>query len=200
MSSYQKAKNFYTSQKPDNPLVSCSLNLLDSGFQGVDRTYGKGSYNCQLFTAQQCANNWNNFCEIESDNTDVRYPDNVDGLGISQNLNAGEILIRDTAHMKYIVKMINGDKKDIPFNPIDINSAKLITWVSKNGLPTIPVYYVDPTTVDKDPVLIKLLAKPSIAPDILKGLYKTAKRKGNLNEYNDTLLGYWFNVNKNLLG
>lgn len=203
MSNYRQFKNFgFKDTDPANaPLARCTLNLLDAGFQagGTSRTYGRDSRNCQLYMSQRCAANWDKFCELESNNPDVRYSDNVAGDGIDMRLNAGEILIRDTASEKYLTGMINGVRKMIPFDPVDAQSPKLTTWVSPNGLPMVPVYSVNPASVDSDPVLAKLLAKPSIAPDILVGLYRSAKKDGNLEGFNGTLLGEWFRVNANLL-
>lgn len=203
MSSYRSFGRFgFPDTNPANqPLARCSLNLLDAGFQygGSSRTFGPESKNCQLFMAQRCATNWDDFCENASNNTDDRYPDSATGLGIAQRLSAGESLIRSTAYEKYLVGMVNGVKKQIPFDPLVAHSPMLTTYVSPSGLPMTPIFRIDPMTVQLDVVLSKLLAKPSIAPDVLVGLYTSAKKEGNLAAFQGTLLGHWFDVNQNLL-
>jgi ribosome modulation factor len=148
--------------------------------------------------SQRCATNWDQFCERDSQSIDPRIADNVAGLSTAQRLTAGEILIRDVAHQKYLVNMINGSRQMIPFDPISARSSMLSTWVSTRGLPMIPVYAINPATADGDVVLNKLLDKPGIAPDVLVGLYKSAKQSG-LNAFDGTILGHWFAVNKQLL-
>ena len=203
---YVKFKNFgLPDENPINsPLARCSLNLLDQGFQygGTGRTYGKDAPNCQLYMSQRCAANWDKFCEVDSlqgDPSAYGVANGVFGLGIDQKLNRGEILTRNTAYQKYLVGMKNAVKKQIPFDPVLANSVKLTVWESPAGLQKLPIFRIDPASATSDPVLMKLLQKPSIAPDILSGLYATAKKEGSLGEFSGTLLGAWFDANRQLL-
>jgi hypothetical protein len=59
----------------------------------------------------------------------------------------------------------------------------------------VPIYAVNPTGLDADPVMNKLINKPEIAPEILLGIYNTMKVTGRLEQLNGTKLGYFFNHN-----
>ena len=105
----------------------------------------------------------------------------------------GESLIYETASRKYLVKMHNGMKKWEPFDPTVPNSPMISYWTSTNQN-LIPEYEVDPSIIDKDPVMDKILAKPQIAFNILINIYNTMKRKGKLHKLKNTKLGNFYSI------
>jgi hypothetical protein len=56
----------------------------------------------------------------------------------------------------------------------------------------IPIYGVDPKTIDNDPVMNKVLAQPWIAMDILVNIYNHASRSGELQNLTGTKLYKFF--------
>jgi len=116
-----------------------------------------------------------------------------------RGLTAGEVLIHNTAARKYLVKMLGAKKTYEPFDPNVATSPLISYWVPDNGCPitnacSVPVYAVDPKTIDSDTVMDKILAKPAIASDILINIYNTMKRMGNLKDLKGTKLGYFYMV------
>jgi hypothetical protein len=166
---------------------------MDSSFmhgstaESIGGAYGK---NCQAFMAQYCADKWDDVCEFVSNNHSRNYPNNLQKCGTGSDvacndLTAGEILIQNTASYKYLVDLGGGCSiKYEPFDPTVAASPLVAYWY--NGCNTqgnggcTPVYEVDPTSIDNDPVMNKILAKPIIAWTILVNIYNTAKRKGTL--------------------
>jgi hypothetical protein len=55
---------------------------------------------------------------------------------------------------------------------------------------------VDPKTIDSDPVMDKLLARPIIGINILTNIYNTMKRYGTLAQLKGTKLGNFYNHNR----
>ena len=52
----------------------------------------------------------------------------------------------------------------------------------------------DPSNIDNDPVLNKVLDNPHIAIQMLVNMYNTMKRKGTLESISNTRLGRFFNT------
>ncbi|MBT7706847.1 hypothetical protein HN747_05380 [archaeon] len=174
--------------------------MLSSGdsafFHGSSsNAFGKDSRNCQLYMSQYCAKNWDKFCELKSNNTDTRWPNEVTGDGVDRRMTAGEIIIRNTAHAKYLQSMAGCKAVSQPFDPT-VPSSPMVTYYTSESDNCVPVYAVNPQTVDGDVVMDKLLGRPHIAPDILINIYNNAKRNGSLAALNGTKLGQWFQANK----
>ena len=208
MNSYASISGFGSNahSEVNNPLTYCLNNNMDQRFLhgGNADTYGQHSRPCQLFMSEYCANGWDSFCEAASLNTNSWTPNNMQCSLLSgdvayRGLVAGEVLIRNTAARKYLVKMLGAVKKYEPFDPTVPTSPLISYWVPDDGCPLCnscgtPVYAVDPKTIDSDPVMDKLLAKPGIAPTIMVNIYNTMKRLGTLKELKGTKLGYFYTV------
>ncbi len=191
----------------NNPLTYCLNNNMDQRFlhgSNAD-TYGQHSRPCQLFLSEYCASKWDNYCEVASRNTESWTPNNLKcsltGCNNSNN-SAGEMLVRNTAARKYLVKMIGATKKYEPFDPNVPTSPLISYWVSDNKCSPhlgarclTPIYAVNPKTIDNDIVMDKLLAKPTIAPIILVNIYNTMKRMGTLKHLKGTKLGHFYTTN-----
>lgn len=202
MSNYTSISNFGVGaiNTSSNPLNYCLLSGMNSafnnGFMG-DSLCGANSKNCQAFMSDYCANNWNDICEIESTNQSKVFPNNIQGCGIRPGLcprmSAGDILIANTAAKKYLSKA--GGCCYLNYEPFDptVASSPLISFVSGK---CIPVYEVDPKTIDNDPVMNKLLNKPIIAWNLLVNIYNTAKRKNTLDSLKNTRLYRLFQSNE----
>jgi len=178
----------------NNPLTYCMNNTVDSRFAhgGQSDTIGPRSKSCQMYMSDYCASKWDDFCEYASRNTDTTNNLNniqQDSTFASLSLNAGEILIRNTASKKYLVEMINGEKKYEPFDPTVATSPMISYWVKNNYSDMVPVYSVDPTKIDQDPVMDKIINNPMIAFEILVNIRNTMKRQGTLQQLRGTKLG-----------
>tara|TARA_Y100000389_G_C17367220_1_gene466983 strand:+ start:416 stop:1045 length:630 start_codon:yes stop_codon:yes gene_type:complete len=201
MSSYAESKNLDPKSPAINPLTYCIGNKLEIGFQhgGNADTYGQYSRACQLYVPEYCAQGWDAFCELMSRDTSRSYPTAYNfcqqNLTDCCNMTFGESLIYETASRKYLVNMYNGIKRYEPFDPTVPNSPMISYWTSPNQN-LIPEYQVDPSSIDKDPVMNKILAKPQIAFNILINIYNTMKRKGTLHTLKNTKLGNFYRVNQ----
>jgi hypothetical protein len=169
---------------------------------GQADTLGQHSRPCQLFMSEYCADKWDTFCEIASRNTNKSYPNNVEGCtesgGVAcKGMSAGDALIHNTASRKYLVKMHNARKKYEPFDPTVPTSPMISYWVSNNcsyANSGVPEYAVDPTKIDSDIVMDKILMKPIIAMNILINIYNTMKRNGTLSGLKGTKLGQFYDT------
>ena len=167
--------------------------------------YGPLSKNCQMFMSEYCATKWDSFCEAASNNPSSWIPNSMQccllkGDVACSGLRAGDVLIRNTAARKYLIRMYGARKKYEPFDPNVPNSALISYWISEKGCPiqghcSVPVYAVDPKTIDADPVMNKILDKPGIAPDILTNIYQTMKRMDTLKQLRGTRLGHFYSSN-----
>ena len=72
-------------------------------------------------------------------------------------------------------------------------------WVSETGTnDCVPLYAVNPQTIDDDVVMDKILNKPIIALDILINIYNNHKRMNMLEPLKNTKIGKFFSDNKHL--
>lgn len=190
----------------DNPLTYCMNNNMDQRFLhgGNADVYGQHSRPCQLFMSEYCATKWDSFCEAASYNTNTSFPNNAGScLGNTdvscKDLTAGEVLIKNTAARKYLVKMVDMKKTYEPFDPNVANSPLISYWIPTNGCSDqstgIPIYSVNSKTIDSDHVMNKILSKPIIAFDILVNIYNTMKRTGKLKDLRGTKIGNFFITN-----
>lgn len=186
----------------NNPLTYCVPPTVDSGFLhgGIGRTLtAPESTNCRAFMAEYCATNgWNNVCEMMSQNNTKRFSNqlqlkNMPGDVECKGLTEGDILIANTAARKYL-KQMNGDCELVvqPFNPLNPASPAVTLWRGNSTSSCVPVYGVDPKTIDNDPVMHKLLDKPMIAWQLLTNIHNTALREGTLHQLQGTRLHNFF--------
>jgi uncharacterized CHY-type Zn-finger protein len=205
-SQYSSISNFgpNTQTAVNNPLTYC-MGTRDTEkrfLHGSSTTdiIGQDSEQCQRYMSEYCANTWDKFCEASSQSTGGYFPNNIQpcnsiGDAVCKNMTAGEMMIRNTASKKYLTEMLNCKKVFEPFDPNVANSPMVSYFVNDcsygNGS-CVPIYEVDPTAIDQDPVMNKILAKPTIAADILINIYNTAKRKKTLQRLNGTRLGHLF--------
>ena len=188
----------------DDPWVVCSSSGLDGNFLSGSNQYGPFSKTCQAFTSQSCALNWDGNCELASHNTSMSYPnqlgqcDSAGGVACA-NLTAGEILIQNTASVKYRIADENCKLMYQPFDPNVASSPMIAYDISNNYDYTtdrcVPMYEVNPQEIDSDVVMDKILLKPTIALHILVNIYNTMKRKGTLEQLKGTKLGRFYTVN-----
>ena len=188
----------------NNPLTYCINNTIDNRFLhgGNQDIYGQHSKPCQAYLSDYCANKWDGFCEYASQNDSVSYPNNLDSCGSDvacRGLNAGEVLIRNTASKKYLKEMGNCVQKFEPFDPTVASSPMISYWTpgtcNTYSNTCIPVYAVDPASIDSDVVMDKILSKPIIALDILINIFNTMTREGTINKLSNTKLGKFYAEN-----
>jgi hypothetical protein len=208
---YKNIKDFGNTQEnleSNDPLSYCLNWTLDQQFLhgGNSYIYGQYSKPCQAYLSDYCAQGWDAFCETASKNVNISFPNQLElkrnlssgiSAGSAVGMTAGDILIRNTAAKKYLVSMEgNCVQKFQPFDPTVANSPMISYWESEFGADyaCVPYYSVDPSTIDNDPVMNKILEKPSIAFDILLNIYRTMKNKGTLGSLTGTRLGHYFSA------
>lgn len=187
----------------NNPLSYTLLASIDSQFNHgqMGQQLGPNTKHGQIFMAQYCASNFDGFCEFASKNQNKTQPNNIQPCGSEsqvacQDLNAGEVLIGNTARKKYLTEMSgNCELKYEPFDPTVASSPLISFWQSScnsQGTSCIPVYEVNPKTIDSDIVMQKILRKPIIALDVLINIYNTAVRKNTINQLKGTKIMKFF--------
>ena len=207
----------------DNPLSYGLTEWLDADFLhgSTGRQFGKYSKNFQAFSADYCAKNWNGVCEAMSRDRNHIFPNNLGYLETKKTMNmereaAGDILLKNTAYAKYMSKDSKCNFSCEPFDPTSANSVMICLpkqgqcgigpspyTVCSSGAcgqtaPSCFLFYEitadQAAVIDEDPVMNKILAKPDIAPELLKNIYNTMKRKGTLSLLKGSKLGNFFNV------
>jgi len=177
--------------KPFNSLQYCFGDKSDSIIM-----FGHGllndSRNAQIYSAKYCSKNWNKICEIASMDNDTNVI-NLVKPNTTIRLSRGQILIRNTAIMKYMIGVFGAVEKKEYLYPQDSTSPIVTYWSSKNELhPMHMEFSVNPYNIDSDPVMNKILEQPHIAIDILQSIHKNMKKTNNLRQLNDTKLGSFF--------
>jgi hypothetical protein len=187
----------------NNPLTySFSTNLESEFLHGSSGyLYGKDSKHSQLFLAQHCADNWDAFCEARSlDNVkqnNVVNQNCMNDFCKREDLTPGEMLIYNTASRKYLVKMFNCEQKHELFDPLVPTSPLISYWVPSahnHSQTCIPIYKVNSENINSDPVMNKILNKPTIAMDILVNIYNSMKRDNELSKLEGTRLGNFYST------
>lgn len=207
---YSKISDFgpNTVSEVNNPLSYCMTNQLDQKFLHGSSASVLGKYGsqCQLFMSEYGAQKWDHFCEIASRDANISFPNTVlesclcsscpneiDGRPTT----AGDIFVHNVASRKYLVHMYNGKIASKPFD-VNVASSPMISYYTPDSSqcsnPMIPVYAVNPKTIDEDIVMDKILAKPGIWKIGLINIYNTMKRAGTLKDLNGTKLGNFYNT------
>jgi hypothetical protein len=173
-----------TFSQSNNPLSYCLVDGLDQRFihGGNSDAYDWNSKRCQVYMAEYCSTKWDNFCDAAASRRTGYMP--------SGDFSAGEIFLRNTAERKYLVKMIGGTKKYESFDPTVGSSPMISYW--EGG---IPIYEVNPNTIDSDIVMNKILdnQKAILAcQGLFINIYNTMKKKGNLSKLKNTRLGQFY--------
>jgi len=177
--------------KPFNSLQYCFGNKSDSIIM-----FGHGLLNdsraAQVYSANYCSKKWDKICELASMDDDTNVV-NLVKPHITNRLSRGQILIRNTAVMKYAIGVTGAVKNQEYLYPQDSSSPIVTYWSSKNDLhPMRMEFSVNPYNIDTDPVMNKILEQPNIAVDILQSIYTNLKKANKLNQLNGTKLGNFF--------
>lgn len=183
-----------------DPLMSCSVPGMEAMFlTGNSYSNVNNSQQCQLFMAGYCANNWDGTCEYVSTNTTTSLPavmgqvgsagDDTNTMG-TPRMSLGDALVRQTAQNKYLTHMSsNCTRVYEPFDATVPQSPMISQWMSKDtGGQCIGIYDVNPSTIDNDPVMNKLLNKPAIAMNVLIPIYNNRLNSGTLSQLSKTKL------------
>lgn len=209
MSCYASISEFGASSQSatSNPLSVCAVSGLDAGFNNkLGRTIlSPDGGQCQAFMAQYCATaGWDGVCEYKSKDIRKTYPNTQQncsapggsclGSGIGTYLTAGQTLIRNTAAEKYLTAVSDHCRREYqPFDPTDASSPLISNWVAQgNDASCVMIYDVNPTEINNDPVMNKILDQPWIAMDILMNIYNHRKNKNMLHQLSNTKLGHFF--------
>ena len=185
-----------------NPLLYILSDDLNNKFTYGAITGNISNANSELsqeYIAQYCAANTNEWdkggvCYNLSYNKSKRHPNLIGKytqLGCCKQLTEGEILIKNTASRKYLSNMYGNC--NIRYEQFDLTVASSpMVALYPTHQHCIFEYEVNPDEIDNDPVMNKILNKPSIALDILINIYNTAKRKNILKNLKDTKLYKFF--------
>lgn len=203
MTSYSKLINFGScvQSQDTNPLTYCINQTIDNSFTHTSNQFGQYNNKCQMFLSDYCSLNWDDNCELASKNINKSFPNSISNCntGGCNDLNAGEILILNTASKKYLSKDYNCNWEYEPFDPRVANSP-LVRYMTNTGCNNgygncMPTYEVNPVGLDVDPVMNKMIANPQKYINILTNIYNTMRKKGTLDTIKNTRLGIFYNLN-----
>lgn len=182
----------------NDPLTYCigtnASQAFNHGSNGT--TFGQNSNPCQVYLAQRCAQKWDGICEYAASfpanseyyqKADTMFAGNREVLGLSP----GDILVRNTAQEKFRSNMLNCQLKIEPFDHLNPSSPYIAYYIGQN---CIPEYSVDPYTIDRDPVMHKILDNPQIAVQMLTNIKNTMARNGTLHLLKGTRLGNFYKL------
>lgn len=191
----------------NDPVTMCvgvePTQLFNHG--GNTEAYGQNSPECQVLLAQRCATNWDGACETASRQNGSLYSRNVpvysDGSS-NIGIDTGDLMIRNTAMEKYRIGMRT--------NPVGSQECKLVTEQFNPLNPASPFltfyrgdclgeYAVNPATIDFDPIMNKILDRPSIFLPLLYNIRDTMSRNGTLSTLAGTRLGNFLGVQNQII-
>ena len=185
----------------NDPLTYCLVPGFENGFLhgGVGNGFlNSDSKHCQMFMGDYCAKKWDDKCEWASNKTE-KFVSNI-GPNCNRIMNGiplsrGDVLIRNTADRKYLIKMSSDcELKYQPFDPTVSSSPMIGFWSPKClGGQCIPEYEINPKNLDSDEVMNKILTKPYIAMDILISIRKNMKKSKKFESLKGTKLYNYFN-------
>jgi len=192
-SNYTSIRKFGDKAKGNDPLTYCLVDTMDKNFYNViGNLYGPRSDRCQAYMAQRCADNYDGFCEYyvqEHQYKDEGWPINVPAPNTEQNnifgatynqpASLGDQLLQNASARKYC-EYVNCHKRCEPFDPMNPNSPQITFYESNGqvGQGCVPLCRVDPSKVDNDPLMNRMLSKPSVVAPTLINICNTAKRDG----------------------
>jgi hypothetical protein len=182
----------------NDPLTYCIGNNASQRFNHGSHavTYGQNSNACQVYLANRCAQNWDGVCEYaaskpaneeRSQVADTMFAGNDQTVGLTP----GEVLLKNTAESKFRIGMLNCELKTEPFDPVNPSSPYISYYVGQN---CIPLYAVDPKTIDRDVVMNKILDNPKIAKQLLLNIKNTMVRQGTFHNLKGTRLGNFYRL------
>ena len=197
-SNYESIGNFcplkHVNAWVDDPLSYCLIDTADNQFM-----HGSSAANirpqdmkCQAYMAKRCAKNWDKFCEFRSTDPDTRYPNSLSPYQLKPGQTQGDFLIINTARSKYNINTSCPIRKEI-FDPTVVSSPD-IEYTDPGCTYMFAVQ--NPSEVDNDPVMNKMLERPDLDMNFFVNMYNTMYRMGTLNSLRNTKLGGFFDMNK----
>jgi hypothetical protein len=173
----------------DDPLTFCMANTIDKNFihGPLGSLYGPRTKQCQLYLAERCSKNWDGYCEYYYQHQQASgewphsqpYPNTVSNSQYARSdISTGDQLLANAAERKYCI--FPECKKTIDnFDPMNPRSKKIFWYEnSYNGIECVPVCKVDPKTIDNDPIMDRLLQKPTVGGNTLINIFNTCRREG----------------------
>lgn len=195
--SYARIANFGPSSAPpcegtNNPLTYCLVDTMDKDFQHAPNgvLYGPRSEKCQLYMSERCAKNWDGYCEYfyktKGPNGEWPYNQRWPNMGEAAqtglspaSLTTGEQLLQDTAQRRFCKFASNCKKCEEPFDPMNPQSERVYKYRNTiTGGKCVPVCSVDPSSIDNDPVMDRLLTNPSVGAGTLINICNTSRNLG----------------------
>ena len=182
----------------NDPLTFCVGNSASQRFNHGSSadTYGQNSNACQVLMSQRCAKKWDDVCEYAYSGRGNEEHGTRAGTMFAGNkqvigLTPGDILLKNTAEEKYRIAMHGCSVKTESFNPMNPASQCISYYV---GINCVPEFAVDPSTIDQDIVMNRILDNPRIAVQMLINIKNTMRRRGTLAQLRGTRLGTFYGI------
>lgn len=193
-----KMSNVGSSSVPTNYYAAALDTTINGNFYmgKPNFQYGSRTLNGQLLLSNYVAENASlsdQFDDISLAAINLKgkgFPNNVPGCSQScyqcpeSDNQYGDMIVENAARMKYCVYP-SGSYYQFPYNPTDPNSPILTQIIGSNT----PVCTVDPSTIENDPLMNKILEAPEKHTNLLANIYK------NTSGLEGTRLGAFYNDN-----
>lgn len=177
-----------------HPLTVCMASTMDKSFQNgsIGHLFGPKSRQCQGYMAQKCADKWDGYCEYfyQNNGPNSPWPQNVpwpntqqryweSKYGLPQFLTSGEQMLRSAAERRFCTYQ-NCHQQCEPFDPTNPNSPKIVFYRDADGKDgsCMPLCTVNPSIIDADPLMDRMLANPNAAGGTILNICNTAKQTG----------------------
>jgi hypothetical protein len=185
--SYAKIRNFGTSTTQPNYYAAALNSTINGNFYMAQPAFqfDNRSLNGQLLLSSHIADNSeksNKFDDVSLAAINLKgsgFPNQVpnsyyDSKPYSPNtvLQYGDMFVENAARMRYCIYP-NGSYYKFPYNPYDPDSPMLTQIIGTDSL--TPVCTVDPSRVDNDPLMNRILEQPEKHTNLLNNIYKNTK-------------------------
>ncbi|MBL4898472.1 MAG: hypothetical protein JKX76_02365 [Colwellia sp.] len=146
-------------------------------------SHGQNSKNCQIFMAEDCANDWSDNCDFVYQNASATtYPNQASRSGstLDINLTAGEKLLQNSAERAYCTFDSRCTAVQYPFDPNNPNSPMLTDYRAPDGsdYQCQKVCTVDPSKMKNDRLMDRMVQNPRACASTLTNIFETTKRQG----------------------
>ncbi len=190
---YSNIKTFGPStSSPNDPLTMCLASTMDRRFQhgsAPGELTGPRSAKCQHYMSERCAGKWDGFCEYfyKEHGKGGQWPNNQtwpntipraweQKAGVAQDLSMGDQLLRNTAEKRFC-KYVGCKAIQEPFDPTNPDSPNITYYVGPDGSQStcFPICSVDPSNIDNDPVMNRMLDNPNASAGTLINVCNSSK-------------------------
>lgn len=141
----------------------------------VDRMIGISNQNNMAYMSERCAGNWDGYCEIaylgnDNDYDGGYFPNTYKSNDGQCSARLGDSLLKNTGELRFL--RFNGMTYQEPLDPLTAGSPMVTKFINRRTLCDATLTHnVNRNTIDNDPVMRRMLAKPQLNANTLRQIY-----------------------------